>query len=194
MGSFVSVITGIILTLIILGLSIVIIKEYLRNSLVAKKNQIDNAFASIDVMLTKRAELLPKLVAATKEYMKFEQQTLTDIARYRARAGQTTGDERVDVENQISRAIGNIMIAVESYPELKASQQFQDLQRSFNEIEEQLSAARRFFNSAITDYNNAIDMFPTNLLAPSMGYQSRQVFEATERQRADVDVASLFSA
>jgi LemA protein len=188
MGALLSLLVGIV----ILGIAIYLIREALRNSLVGKKNQIDNAFSSIDVILTKRSELIPKLVAVAKEYMKFEQQTLTDIARYRARAGQTTGNDRVEAENQISRAIGNIMIAVEAYPDLKANEQFRGLQSSFNELEEQLSAARRFFNSAVTDYNNAIDMFPTNLLAPGMGYQARQVFEATERQRADVDVASLF--
>jgi LemA protein len=188
MGSLISI----LVTLVIIGVSIYFIREFLRNSLVSKKNQINNAFSSIDAMLTKRSELIPKLIAVTKEYMKFEQQTLTDIARYRARAGQTIGNDRMEAENQISRAIGNIMIAVEAYPELKANEQFQGLQMSLNEIEEQLSAARRFFNSAVTDYNNAIDMFPTNLIAPGMGYQARQVFEATERQRADVDVANLF--
>jgi LemA protein len=185
---------AVLVGIVLLGVAIYLVREFLRNGLVGKKNQIDNAFSSIDVMLTKRSELIPKLVAVAKEYMKFEQQTLTDIARYRARAGQTTGDNRVEAENQISRAIGNIMIAVEAYPELKANEQFRGLQASLNEIEEQLSAARRFFNSAVTDYNNAIDMFPTNLIAPGMGYRARQVFEATERQRADVDVAGLFQA
>jgi LemA protein len=187
-------ILGFISFTITLSILVYFLKEYFRNTLVAKKNQVDNAFASIDVMLTKRSELIPKLVAAAKQYMQFEQQTLTDIARYRSRAGETTGDERVEAENQISRAITNILITVESYPELKTSDQFRGLLSSFNELEEQLSAARRFFNSAVTDYNNAIDMFPTNLLAPGMGYFPRQVFEASERQRSDVDVASLFKA
>jgi LemA protein len=177
-----------------LSVFVYFLREYFRNTLVAKKNQVDNAFSSIDVILTKRSELIPKLVAAAKQYMQFEQQTLTDIARYRSRAEQTMGNERVEAENQISRAISNILITVESYPELKTSEQFRGLTASFNEIEEQLSAARRFFNSAVTDYNNAIDMFPTNLLAPGMGYFARQVFEASDRQRSDVDVASLFKA
>jgi LemA protein len=132
------------------------------------------------------------LIAATKEYMQFEQKTLVEIARYRSRLNQASGEERVELENQVTRAIGNIMIAVEAYPELKTSEQFVQLQRSFNEVEEQLSAARRFYNAAITDYNNAIEMFPTNFIANSMRYQPKRVLEATEQQRQDIDVTSLF--
>ncbi|HHP7243202.1 MAG TPA: LemA family protein [Elainellaceae cyanobacterium] len=167
----------------------------LYNSLVGKKNQVDNAFASIDVMLKKRCDLIPNLVATAKQYMQFEQQTLTNIAGLRARAvsGRLTQDARVEVENQISRELGNLMVSVEAYPDLKSNQNFLQLQRSLNEIEEQISAARRFYNSAVTNYNNAVEMFPTNIFANMMNYRRKHVFEATETERRNVNVRNLFN-
>lgn len=183
--------TSLILGLLAIG-AIVWIYFVLYNGLIARKNQVDNAFASIDVLLTKRCELIPKLVTTVKEYMQFEQRTLAEVTRYRSRAMSATGDDRIEVENQLSRAIGNIMIAVEAYPDLKANEQFQQLLRTFNEVEEQLSAARRFYNSSVNEYNNAIEMVPSNLIASQLNYRPRRFFEATERQRQDVDVQGLF--
>lgn len=180
-----------LIVLIVLGIFLYIV---LRNGLVDKKNQVENAFSSIDVLLKKRYDLIPNLVATVKEYMQFEQKTLVEVTRLRSRAMQSSGDTRVDLENQISRAIGNIMVAVEAYPELKANQNFQQLQGSLNEIEEQISAARRFYNSAVTDYNNAVEMFPTNIIASSMNYRLRRLFEATEQERVNVDVRGLFNS
>lgn len=166
----------------------------LYNTLVGKKNQVDNAFASIDVILKKRCDLIPNLVATVKQYADYEQETLTRVVGLRARALSADGDERIQVENQISRELSGIMVNVEAYPDLKASQNFMDLQQSLNEVEEQLSAARRFYNTAVTDYNNAIEMFPTNLLASGMNYSRKTVFEATEQERQNVNVKSLFNS
>ncbi len=179
--------------LILIGI-IALLAVLLYNSLVGKKNQVDNAFASIDVMLKKRCDLIPNLVATAKQYMQFEQQTLTNIAGLRARAvsGRLNSEARVEVENQISRELGNLMVAVEAYPDLKANQNFLQLQGSLNEVEEQISAARRFYNSAVTDYNNAVEMFPTNIFANMMSYRRQAVFEATETERRNVNVRDLF--
>jgi len=177
---------------IVIAIGLFLVMMY--NGLVAKKNQVENAFASVDVMLKKRSDLIPNLVATVKQYMQFEQQTLVEVTRLRSRAASATGDARIDLENQISRAIGNIMVAVEAYPELKANQNFTQLQESLNEVEEQISAARRFYNSAVNDYNNAVEMFPTNIMAQSMNYRMKKMFEATEQERRNVDVGNLFSA
>ncbi len=177
---------------IVIAIGLFLVMMY--NGLVAKKNQVENAFASVDVMLKKRSDLIPNLVATVKQYMQFEQQTLVEVTRLRSRAASATGDARIDLENQISRAIGNIMVAVEAYPELKANQNFVHLQESLNEVEEQISAARRFYNSAVNDYNNAVEMFPTNIMAQSMNYRMKKMFEATEQERRNVDVGNLFSA
>jgi LemA protein len=181
---------------VVIGLIVlaVIVFFVLYNSLVAKKNQVENAFATMDVYLKKRYDLVPNLVATVQQYMKHEADTLTKVTELRARAqaGNLSTDEEVAVNNQLGRAIGNIMLQVEQYPDLKANQNFLDLQGSLNEIEEQLSAARRAYNASVTDLNNAIEMFPTNLLAGMMGYSRRTLFEISEGERQNVNVKQLF--
>jgi len=165
------------------------------NSLVGKKNQVENAFGSIDTLLKKRYDLIPNLVAAVKQYMQHEAGTLTEITELRAKAmsGGISSDEAVALNNKIGKALGGIMVAVENYPDLKASENFQQLQRSLNEVEEQISAARRAFNASVTDYNNAVEMVPTNIVASMMGYRRRQVFEIPAGERRNVDVGALFN-
>jgi LemA protein len=166
------------------------------NSLVGKKNQVENAFASIDAILKKRYDLIPNLVATVKQYMQHEAGVLTEITELRAKAtsGQVSSDEAVELNNRIGRALGGIMVAVENYPDLKASDNFQQLQRTLNEVEEQLSAARRAFNASVTDFNNAVEMFPTNIVARMMNYTRRKLFEIPEQERENPDVKDLFSS
>ncbi len=174
---------------------VVLIPVILYNSLVGKKNQVTNVFASIDTLLKKRYDLIPNLISTVKTYMEHERGTLTEITELRAKAtsGQLSDDDKVELDNKISKALGGIMIAVENYPDLKANQNFLQLQGSLNEIEEQISAARRAYNTAVTDYNNAIEMFPTNLVASMMNYQLKKVFEIAASERKNVDVKGLFS-
>jgi LemA protein len=169
-----------------------LIAEY--NTLIAKKNQNDNSFAQIDVFLKKRHDLIPNLVATAQNYMKHERETLTQIADLRSRAasGSLSQADRTKVESDISAALGKIMVAVENYPDLKADKQFLLLQAALNEAEEQISAARRAFNASVTDYNNAVQMFPTKLVAALMGLQPRPVFAASAEDRAAPNVASGF--
>lgn len=164
------------------------------NSLVGKKNQVENAFSGMDVMLKKRYDLIPNLVSTVKQYMEHEANTLTEIAELRSKAmsGNMSDDEKVALDNKISKAIGGIMVAVENYPDLKASNNFMNLQRSLNEIEEQISASRRSYNASVLDYNNAVEMIPTSLVAGMMGYKRKEMFEIPEEQRGNVDVGDLF--
>lgn len=166
------------------------------NGLVGKKNQVENAFASIDTLLKKRYDLIPNLVATVKQYAAHESNTLTEITDLRAKAlsGNLSSDEQVEINNQISKAMGGIMVAVENYPELKANENFMQLQRSLNEIEEQISAARRAFNASVTDFNNAIEMFPSNMVAGMMSYRRRQLFEIPNEERENVNVGDLFNS
>ena len=166
----------------------------LYNTLVRLKNRVENTFASIDVMLKKRYDLIPDLVATAKNYMQHEERTLSNIAALRSQAisAQTSDGQRLELENQLSREIGNLLVAVEAYPDLKADQSFKMLQMALIELEEQLSAARRFFNTAVTDYNNAVEMFPTNIVAGIMSYRRKPLFEIPETQRQKHDVGQLF--
>jgi LemA protein len=178
------------------GAVVIFVVVYFYNSLIAKKNQVANVFGTIDALLKKRYDLLPKLVSTVKAYMQHEKSLLTEITQMRAKAvsGQLSDDEQVELDNQVSKALGGIMIAVENYPDLKANQNFLQLQRTMNELEEQISAARRAYNAAVTDYNNAVEMFPTNIVASMMGYKLKKVFEISREQREDVDAEKLFKS
>lgn len=161
------------------------------NGLVGKRNQVDNVFATIDALLKKRFDLVPNLIASVQQYMKHEAQTLTDITRLRS-----TGlpDADIAASNQLDRAIRGIRVSVEAYPQLQASGNFQNLDRSLNELEEQLSAGRRAFNAAVTDYNNACDMFPTTIVASMFNFKRRSLFEIQEAERQNPNVKSLFNS
>ena len=168
-----------------IGLVIVI----MYNTLIRRKNQVENAFASIDVYLKKRWDLVPQLIGATKGYMEHEKEVLTRIAEMRTQAqnSRNYSDDRIDLENKITESLGSIFIAVEAYPDLKASDNFLMLQRSLNEIEAQLSASRRAFNASITDYNNGVETIPMSISAGMMKYKRRQVFQIPSTDRAFVE-------
>lgn len=127
--------------------------------------------------------------------MQHEQKTLTDITELRSKAvaGNLSDNEKVNLNNKISKAMSGIMVAVENYPDLKANTNFLQLQGTLNEIEEQISAARRAYNSSVTDYNNAIEMFPTNIVASIMNYKLKKLFEISEQERQNVNVGNLFN-
>lgn len=165
------------------------------NSLIGKKNNVENAFGSVDVMLKKRYDLIPNLVETVKQYMTHEKETLTKITELRTRAmsGGMSSDDKVSLENQLTKAIGGIMVAVENYPDLKASDNFDMLQRSWNEAEEQISAARRSYNAAVTTYNNGVEMFPTNIISNMLNYSRKEVFEIPETERQNISAKSLFN-
>ncbi len=166
----------------------------LYNAMIGKKNNVNNTFASIDTLLKKRYDLIPNLVSTVQQYMKHERGTLTEITELRAKAvsGNVSDNQRVDVENKMNKLLSGIMVAVENYPQLKANENFMQLQRSMNEIEEQISAARRTYNAVVTDYNNAVEMFPTNAMASMMKLATRNLFEIPEAQRKNVNVKELF--
>ncbi|MBK1878821.1 LemA family protein [Pelagicoccus mobilis] len=181
---------------IVIVVLILLVLVVMYNGLVGKKNQVENAFAGMDTMLKKRYDLIPNLVATVKQYASHEEGTLTKVTELRAKAigGGLSADERIDLDNQISKAMGGIMVAVENYPELKANENFLQLQRSLNEVEEQISASRRAYNASVTSYNNAIEMFPSNMMANAMNYKRKAVFEIPEVERANVDVGKLFGS
>jgi len=165
------------------------------NNLIGARNAVENAFGTIDVMLKKRYDLLPNLVEVARTYMKHENEIFTNLASLRARATVATStDEKVAIENQVSGAMKNLMVSVENYPELKASEQFTMLQRSWNETEEQISASRRAYNAAVTDYNNAVEKFPSNIFANLFGHKRKEVFVIAETERQNVSAKALFNS
>ena len=186
-------ITGIILIGVFAVLLISVIGMY--NNLVRKRNEVDNAFGGMDVQLKKRYDLIPNLVATVKQYANHEKSLFENITELRSKAtsGKLTNDEKVALDNQISESFKGIMVAVENYPDLKASDNFINLQRTMNEVESQISAARRTYNAVITDYNNSIQVFPKNIVAGLMNLQHKEVFVIAEAERQNVNVNNLFN-
>jgi LemA protein len=168
----------------------------LYNSLVSKKNSVDNAFSSVDVLLKKRYDLIPNLVAAVKGYMTHEQGVLEKVTELRAKAmsPNVSADEKLEYGNMMTSFLRGIMVSVENYPQLKASENFLHLQASLTEVEEQISAARRAYNASVLSYNNAVEMLPTNFLASLMHYQKRRFFEAAAGEKEAVRVGDALSA
>ena len=179
--------------IIIIVIAIILIMMY--NSLVAKKNQVENIFSSVDTNLKKRYDLIPNLVASVSKYMEHEKSLLEEVTKLRAEATKPNISDahKIALDAKITSALGSIMVAVEAYPELKANENVMHLQYTLHEIEEQISAARRSYNQAVTDYNNAIEMVPTNFMASLMNYRRKQVFEIAEVERQNVNVKELFS-
>jgi len=156
------------------------------NGLVVKRNRVENAFASIDVLLKKRYDLIPNLVATVKGYATHERAVFSEITRLRAEAlkERPRTDRAVELNNRISELLFGIMGVVEAYPELKANENFLQLQRALNEVEEQISAARRAYNAAVMDLNNAVQMFPGSVVAGMTGFGTRRFFEAAGAERS----------
>lgn len=140
----------------------------------------------MDVMLKKRYDLIPQLVETVKGYMHHEQQVLTRLTEMREKAmtGNLASDDKVGLDNKINEALQSIFLSFANYPELKASQNFLKLQGAINEAEEQLAASRRFYNAAVNDYHNAIEMFPSSIIASVMKLQHKTYFNIPDTAKA----------
>ncbi len=182
----------ILLGLLVLALAF-LVATY--NRLIRLKNQIDYARGAIEALLKKRYDLVPNLVATVKAYAKHERETLERVTELRSRIGQAKSDEeRFKLEGELGGLLGRLLVQLEAYPELKANENFLQLQAALNEIEEQLAAARRGYNAAVVQFNNAVEMFPSNLVARWMNLAPRPVFEAGEAAQAAPKVGDLFGS
>lgn len=158
----------------------------LYNRLVRLRNGVQNAFATIDVQLKQRCDLIPKVVEAMREYMGHEKSTFEQLTSLRERASSPSAspDERMALDQQMSGVLRGLIVRAEAYPELKASGTVTMLQQSLNEVESQIAAARRTFNAAVTSFNTAIEVFPAVLLAGLFGFTRTALFEASATERA----------
>lgn len=153
------------------------------------------SFSGVDVALQKRSELIPNLVESVKKYMSFEQNTLKDIVALRSRLGtiNPNSTERFNIENELTGMLKHIMVTVESYPELKSSDNMLHLQRTLNELEEQISAARRAYNASVNSLNNAIETFPSNIMAGVNNFKLSPYFKARENAKDSPNLNELFN-
>ncbi len=161
------------------------------NRLVALRQKRENAFSDIDVQLRQRYDLVPNLVNTVKGYATHEKELLEQVteARSKAMAGGGGPAEQAQAEGLLGAAMMNLMAVAENYPDLKANQNFQQLQQELSDIENKIAAARRFFNNATSEYNTAIQQFPAVLIAGSFGFMEEEFFDMPDTERAVVSEA-----
>ena len=178
--------------LIILGVVVVIalwaVSVY--NGLVKLRNNRENAFANIDVQLQQRYDLVPQLVSTVKGYATHEKELLERITAARSACMSATRvNDKIAADNQLTSALAGLKVSVEAYPDLKANQNFMQLQTELADIENKLASVRRFFNSATKELNNGIQTFPANVLAGMFGFTTQPMFEVAPEERAAVSKA-----
>ena len=191
-GGIIAIIVGVVLLVVVIA----IVGWYIatRNTFVTLKNKVEEAWATIDVYLKKRFDLIPNLVATVKGYAKHESETLEKVVAARnVGMGAKTADEKIAAANNLSSSLRTLFTAVsESYPELHANQNFRDLQAQLQKIEGELEGARRYYNGVVKSFNTKLEIFPSNIVANGMGedYKKRAYFEldsAEERQNVKVE-------
>lgn len=164
------------------------------NGLVRSKNQVDEAFSDIDVQLKRRYDLIPNLVETVKGYMTHEQGTLQKLTEARTAAMTmhdkpgATMQQREQAENMLSGTLKTLFAVTENYPDLKASQNFLQLQDEISDTENKIQASRRFYNGNTRDFNTKIQVFPTNLIASSLGFKAYEFFQADATEKENVQV------
>ena len=180
--------TGIIILVIVVLLAIWCVSLY--NNLVKLRNNRENAFANIDVQLKQRHDLVPQLVATVKGYATHEREVLQRVTEARTAAmGATTINDKINAENALTSALAGLKVSLEAYPDLKANQNFMQLQNEIADLESKLAAVRRFFNSATRELNNAVETFPSNIFAKMFGFKKEPMFEVPQEERAVYDKA-----
>jgi LemA protein len=180
--------TGSIILIVVILAVIWLIWTY--NRFIQRKNEVREAWSGIDVQLKRRHNLIPNLVQTVKGYAGHEQETLDTLTRIRTGAiGERSVAQVAQEETILSKALGNVLAVAESYPDLKASTNFLDLQQNLHEVEEQVQLSRRYYNGTVRNWNILVESFPSNLIATSFGFGTAEFFEielATERAVPEV--------
>jgi LemA protein len=153
------------------------------NGLIRKKMKVENAWGQIDVQLQRRFDLIPNLVNCVKGYMEHEENVLTKVTELRTSwSGAKTVNEKVELDNELSGALKTIMAVSENYPDLKANQNFSELQEELRNTENKISYSRQFYNDSVTMYNTAISVFPSSIIASLFAFKSQTLFVVTDEQ------------
>lgn len=181
---------GIGIGVVIVLLLIFFIVSY--NKLVKINNETNEAFSTMDVYLKKRWDMIPNLVETVKGYAKHEQETLTSVMELRNGINsyeKLSPNEKIKANKEMSSALGKLLAVAEAYPELKANENFSKLQDSLEGIEDEISQSRKYYNAVVKNYNNTVQMFPSNIAAKIFGYKIREMFEVIVEERENVKVS-----
>ncbi len=177
---------------IIIAIVVVLLIAFLvaYNGFVKENNKVKEAFATMDVYLKKRWDLIPNIVETVKGYAKHEKETLEEVIKLRnGTYDNMSDDEKIKANEKLSSGISKIMALAEAYPELKANDNFKDLSNQLVKVEDEIANSRKYYNATVRDFNNKVEMFPSNIVAKLLGYKSKSMFEANEEERKNVKVS-----
>jgi LemA protein len=178
----------IVALLLLVGLIYVLV----RNSLVSLNQRVAEAWSGIDVQLKRRHDLVPNLVETVKGYASHERETFEKVTQARAAAMQASGPEEAGkAEGQLTAALGGLRVVAEQYPQLRATENFQQLQRQLSELEDEIQASRRIYNSNVQQFNTRIQQFPSSIVANQMSYTPKEYFEITEAAEREAPQVSF---
>lgn len=179
----------VLVVLILIGVAILLYLVTIYNSLVRLKNDIDKAWSNIDVLLKQRHDELPKLIDTCKGYMQYEQKTFQSIVEARnAYQNAATVSDKAQADNLMTGALKSLFAVAENYPDLKANNDFMQLQQRITELEEKIADRREFYNDNVNTYNIRIQQVPDVFIARLLNYQRHDLFKVTEEDRRDVEV------
>lgn len=171
--------------------SLVVYILILFNELIKLNNSAKEAFSTMDVYLKKRWDLIPNLVEVVRAYAKHEEDTFTEIASLRSGTyDKMSENEKLKTNEQLEEDVSKLMVIVENYPELKANQNFLELSKELLRVEEDIANSRKFYNATVRDFNNKVEMFPSNLVAKIMDYKIKEYFKITEVEQQNVKINS----
>lgn len=178
--------------IIIIILAIIVIYFLLTfNSLIRSNNKVKEAFSTMDVYLKKRWDLIPNIVEAVKGYATHEKQTLEEVTNFRSQVSSydnLSSEEKLKTNEQVTTMISRVMVLAEAYPNLKANENFLQLQKNLTAIEDEIAQSRKYYNGTVRIYNNKVEMIPSNIVAKIIGYKSKPMFEASEEEKENVEV------
>ena len=188
--------TIMVISVILLVLAIILVVAFygMYTGLIKKKNKLNEAMSGIDVQLNKRYSLIPNILTIANKFMEHETELFGQISALRSqavgiRSTQDTIAKKIDLDNQIAAKMGQLMVNVENYPQLKSDQTMANAMQTYNELEEHIAAARRFYNSAVNDINNSIEIFPSSLVAGMLGLSVYPFFEASEEAKKEINAS-----
>lgn len=180
--------TGVIITIVIIVLALALVGLY--NGLIKLKNRVEEAWSDIDVQLKRRYDLIPNLVETVKGYATHEKETFEQVTQARTAAMNAQGvHDKQEAENMLSETLKSIFALSEAYPDLKANQNFLQLQDELSDTENKIQAARRFYNGNVRDFNTKLQTFPTNIFGNMLGFKDFEFFEANEAEKENVKVS-----
>ena len=180
---------GWIILIVVVLILIWIVSVY--NGLISSRQKVDNAWSQIDVQLQRRFDLIPNFVETVKGYMTHESETFEKIAKLRTSWANTSSvGEKAKLDGELSSTLKTIMAVSENYPELKANENFLQLSKDLTSIEDEIAQSRKYYNAVVKNYNNKVEMIPSNIIAKIAGYKSKPMFsiENEERQNIQVEV------